>query len=537
MEENYFKQNQKLKYISFEKKPVLILLIICITGLLIRFHYVPYGVPVGADAFNGYFLYALDISTLGHFPNYSPVQSGWPEFLSLFFMSYNSENLIDYSNLQRSISIILSGITVIPIFYICKKFFNNYYSLIGATIFALEPRIIINSTLGISEPLNILAISLGILFFLNLNKKIIYLAFGFFAWATIIRPEGQFWFVAFSITYLVRFRKKRKDLIMYLICLAIFLLVLSPIVIHRIECCERDMIFDRIIEEIKNNIPEEPVEQNEKNIVILEEPVEQNENIAYGPNWINGIKLFGWSLIPVFIIFVPIGLIPIFKQLKYPNYLLVLVPTVLAIPIMYSVSIAPDTRYVYPLFPIFCVISLFGINWIGRNFKNEKLIVGLIFVGIIISSLVFLDFKKLDYEYRDEAFSIAKDIIVNVEGVNNKGSLIGGYIKQAEIANKWSNYSTSGGIKNISGDVIRDYEIKRLSIKEHTSLENFIISGKEKGLTHLLIDENHHIPDYLLDVFYNEEKYSYLKNVYDSRDFGYQYHVKLYEINYDEIKN
>ena len=106
-----------------------------------------------ADAFNGYFLYALDISTLGHFPNYSPVQSGWPEFLSLFFMSYNSENLIDYSNLQRSISIILSGITVIPIFYICKKFFNNYYSLIGAIIFALEPRIIINSTIGISEPL------------------------------------------------------------------------------------------------------------------------------------------------------------------------------------------------------------------------------------------------------------------------------------------------------------------------------------------------------------------------------------------------
>ena len=514
MEENYFKQNQKLKYISFEKKPVLILLIICITGLLIRFHYVPYGSPVEADAFNGYFLYALDISTLGHFPNYSLAQSGWPEFLSLFFMSYNSENLIDYSNLQRSISVILSGITVIPIFYICKKFFNNYYSLIGATIFALEPRIIINSTIGISEPLNILAISLGILFFLNLNKKIIYLAFGFFAWATIIRPEGQFWFIAFSITYLVHFRKKRKDLIMFLICLAVFLLVLSPIVIHRVECCESDMIFDRIIVEIKNNIPVESVEQM--------------ENIAYGPNWINGIKLFGWSLIPVFIILVPIGLIPIFKQLKYPNYLLVLVPTVLAIPIMYSVSIAPDTRYVYPLFPIFCVISLFGINWIGRNFKNEKLIVGLIFVGIIISSLVFLDFKKLDYEYNDEAFSIAKDIIVNVEGVN-RGSLVDGYIKQAEIANGWPILST--------GEQVKEYEIKRLSIKEHTSLENFIISGKEKGLTHLLIDENHNIPDYILHVFYNEEKYSYLKNIYDSKNFGYQYHVKLYKIDYDEIKN
>ena len=526
MEESYF--NQKLKYITFEKKPVLILLIICITGLLIRFHYVPYGLPVAGDALNGYLLYALDISTLGHFPNYSLSQSGWPEFLSLFFMSYNSENLIDYSDLQRSISIILSGITVIPIFYICKKFFNNYYSLIGATIFALEPRIIINSTIGISEPLYILAISLGILFFLNVNKKIIYLAFAFFAWATIIRPEGQFWFIAFSIAYLVRFRRKRKDLIMYLICLAVFLLVLSPIVMHRVECCESDMIFDRIVGEIKNYFPQEPIEQNENNIVTPEEPIEQNENIAYGPNWINGIKLFGWSLIPVFIIFVPIGLIPIFKQLKYPNYLLVLVPTVIAIPIMYSVSIAPDTRYVYPLFPIFCVISLFGINWIGRNFKNEKLFVGLIFVGIIISSSVFLDFKKLDYEYDDEAFSIAKDIIVNIEGVN-KGSLVEEYIKQAEIANRWPILSTNGELRD-------SFEIKRLSIKEYTSLENFIISGKEKGLTHLLIDENHNVPDYFMDVFYNEEKYSYLKNVYDSKDFSYQYHVKLFAINYDEIE-
>ena len=103
------------------------------------------------------------------------------------------------------------------------------------------------------------------------------------------------------------------------------------------------------------------------------------------------------------------------------------------------------------------------------------------------------------------------------------------YIKQAEIANRWPILSTTGELRD-------SFEIKRISIKEYTSLENFIISSKEKGLTHLLIDENHNIPDYLLDVFYNEEKYSYLKNVYDSKDFGYQYHVKLYAINYDEIK-
>jgi len=515
LEKNYSKLTQKLKYSNIEEKTIFILPVICLVALLIRFYYTPFDVPITLDGFSGYFLYALDISILGHLPNYTLSQSGWGEFLSLFFMNFHSDNFIDYMNLQRMVSVILSGLTVIPIYFICRKFFSEYYSLIGAIIFAVEPRIIINSTLGISEPLYVLAISLGILFFLNSNKKIIYSSFGFFAWATIIRPEGQFWFVAFSIIYFLRFRKKRKDLIMFLACLAVFLLVLSPIVIHRIQCCENDAIIGRILIEI-SNYSNNPAGSNE------------NLNELYGPDWFSGIKLFGWTLIPIFIIFIPLGLIPIFRHFNYPNNLLIIVSVILAIPIIYSTSIAPDTRYVFALFPIFCVISLFGINWLGRNFRNEKLFLGLVVASIIISSMVFLDLKKLDYEFEGEAFSIAKDIIVNVKGVN-KGSLVDEYIKQAEIANRWPISSTTGELRN-------SFEIKRLSMKEYTSLEDFVMSGKDKGLTHLVIDENQNIPDYLIDVFYDEDEYSYLSNVYDSRDFGYQYHVKLYVINYDEIK-
>jgi hypothetical protein len=507
--------NTEQKYHNIRKKSMFFLFLICAVALIIRFYHIPYGIPVTLDAFTGYFLYALDISILGHLPNYVVSQSGWSEFLSLIFMNFHSDNFIDYMNLQRTVSVILSALTVIPIYFICRKFFSEYYSLIGAIIFAFEPRIIINSTLGVSEPLYILAISLGILFFLNSNKKIIYSSFGFFACATIIRPEGQFWFIAFSIIYFLRFRKKRKDLIMFLACLAIFLLVLSPIVVHRIQCCENDAIIGRILIEI-SNYSNNTVESN------------QNSNEFYGPDWLSGIKLFGWALIPVFIILIPLGLIPILRHINFPNYLLIIITLIISIPILYSTSIAPDTRYVFALFPIFCVISLFGINWIGGKFRSKKLSVGLLVAIIIISSMIFLDMKKLEYESDEEAFSIAKDIIVNVEGVN-KGSLVEEYIKQAEIANRWPILSTNGELRD-------SFEIKRLSIKEYTSLENFIISSNEKGLTHLLIDENHNIPDYFIDVFYNEEKYSYLKNVYDSKDFGHQYHVKLFVINYDEIK-
>lgn len=512
MEKNHSTINHKLRYLNIGKKPIFFLSIIFIIGLTIRFYYVPYSIPLTFDAFFGYFLYALDISILGNLPNYTLSQSGWPEFLSLFFMNFHSDNFIDFMNLQRTISVILSGLTTIPIYFICRKFFSEYYSLIGAIIFALEPRIIINSTLGVSEPLYILAISLGILFFLNSNKKMIYSSFAFFAWATIIRPEGQFWFVAFSIIYFLRFRKKRKDVIMFLACLAVFLLVLSPIVIHRIQCCENDAIIGRILIEI-SNYSNYPIESNE------------NLNEIYGPNWFSGIKLFGWALIPIFIIFIPLGLIFIFRHFNYPNYLLIIVTGILTLPILYSTSIAPDTRYILALFPIFCAISVCGINWLGKNFRNEKLILAFIVLGIIISSITFLELKKLDFENDAEAFSIAKDIIVNVEGVN-KGSLVEEYIKQAEIANRWPVTSTTGELRNT-------FEIKRLSIKEHTSLEDFVTSGKEKGLTHLLIDKNEKMPDYLIDIFYNEEKYSFLNKVYDSKDFGYNYHVKLFKIEYD----
>ncbi len=514
MEKNYSKLNQKLKNTCI-KKSIIFLPIICLVALIIRLYYAPYGLPITFDGFAGYFLYALDISILGHFPNYSPAQSGWSEFLSLFFMSFDSNRLIDHMDLQRTVSIILSSITVIPIYFICKKFFNSYYSLIGATIFALEPRVIINSILGISEPLYILAITLGILFFLNSKKKIIYLSFGFFAWATIIRPEGLFWFVTFSIVYFLRYRKKRKDLLMYLICIAIFLLVLSPIVINRIECCDSDGIIGRILVELWHY---------ENNTVILNEEA----NLPpYGPNFVNGVKLFGWSLIPVFIIFIPIGLIPIFKQLKYPNYILVLVPVVLAIPVMYSVSIAPDTRYVYPLFPIFCVISLFGIKWIVQNFENKKIILGTIVLVIILGSVTFLDIKKIDYTEEIEAYEITKLIINDVKGVNQGTKLIK-YIPIVEMENKWP-------IKETTGEYIKKYSIKTIYTPDYNSLNELIISQKS-NLTHLILDQDKNNPEYILDILNNEKNYPYLIKEFNSNDFGFDYQVIMYKIDYERFK-
>lgn len=217
------------------------------------------------------------------------------------------------------------------------------------------------------------------------------------------------------------------------------------------------------------------------------------------------------------------GLIPIFKQLKYPNYLLVLAPAVLAVPVMYSVSIAPDTRYVYPLFPIFCVISLFGIKWISDHFDNKKIILGIITIAIISGSIVFLDIKKIDFSEDEEAYQIAQLIINDIKEVNEGPYLIR-YLPIVEMENKWP-------INETSGEYIKEYEIKIISTSDYNTLDEFLTLEKQ-NMTHLIIDESESNPGYLLDVLKNEKKYPFLIKEFDSTEFDFNYVLKMYRIDY-----
>jgi len=52
-------------------------------------------------------------------------------------------------------------------------------------------------------------------------------------------------------------------------------------------------------------------------------------------------------------------------------------------------------------------------------------------------------------------------------------------------------------------------------------------------LTHILIDDDKQRPDFLKEIFVEETKYTYLKKIYDSRNQGFDYQLKVFEINYE----
>ena len=171
----------------FSKNTIICLGIIALTGFLIRLFYLPEGIPITLDG-TLYFWYANDLSITGTFPaNVDLANNGWPTFLSVFFHFFNSENFLDYMMLQRYVTVIISVATIIPVFILCRKFCGNKLSLIGALLFAFQPRIIENSFSGLTEPLFILLELVCLVLFLQNSLKFKYLSFAILALACLVR--------------------------------------------------------------------------------------------------------------------------------------------------------------------------------------------------------------------------------------------------------------------------------------------------------------------------------------------------------------
>jgi len=197
---------------SENKKIVKIfpLTIIFFIGLGFRIYYYPHELPLVVDSLS-YFLYSTETVYLGHLPTiWTPINNGWPIFNTFWFSIIDLENTLEYMQLQRTISVLLSTFTVIPVYFLCRKFFDNKLSIIGASIFIFDPRIILNSLLGITEPLFILLSTTALVFFLKYKRKEIIFSFILVSLCTTIRSEGMFLFLALTIIFFIKYKISKE---------------------------------------------------------------------------------------------------------------------------------------------------------------------------------------------------------------------------------------------------------------------------------------------------------------------------------------
>ena len=500
----------------FARNAVLSLLTICIIALLLRLYYLPYNLPITQDALV-YFWYANDVSILGQFPTgYGFANNGWPAFLSIFFSIFHFNNFMDYMVLQRIITISISVLTIIPVYLLCNRFFDKPCSMVGASLYAFEPRIIQNSLLGITEPLYIILVTSVLVLFLSVSKKAVYASFGITALASLVRAEAMFLFLAISVMFFVRYRKEQKVVQKYALSAIIFILLLLPMAVIRIQTNGNDALIGRISMETTHIFSS-----------ISENNTESNLFLYWVKGLENPIKFVGWSMIPLFVFFVPYGTFLIFKNRGYYNTTIILTIIIMLVPALYALSFNPDTRYLYPLYPLLCIVSIFTVRVLVNKIRNRNIFLIFLIGGILLSSWLFLNFRNTDIEHEKEALSLAFHVSNTTSGINAY-LLESGYLAIPAISEQ--NFPVLSNMISVKP--------KLIATTGFNSLEEYIKFGKEQDLTHLVLDgkENSKYRSYFLnDVFYHEEKYPYLTKVYDSWDHGYKYHLKIYKIDYERF--
>ena len=198
--------------------------------------------------------------------------------------------------------------------------------------------------------------------------------------------------------------------------------------------------------------------------------------------------------------------------------------TVMSVPILYAYSVpALDAKYFYPLYPIFCILSAMALEAYVTKIQKKNAIVIFGLIIVLVGSIVFLQVKIQDIVLQHEYVSVAKLLVEKAKGVNYYSQ--SAYLKPLELEKNWPIKKT-------------EYvnRIKIVNSEHFTSLESYIKSSRKDGLTHIIVDDYTIKPEFLKDIFSNKKKYSYLEEIFDYKDLGFKYRVKIFKIDYKKFE-
>ena len=491
-------------------------------------------IPILLDGLN-YLSYAIDINILGGLPeNYAVSKPGWSIFLAGLFSVFDFAETNSYMQLQRVTSIFISSITIFPLYFLCNLFVEKKYSIVGATMFAFAPRLIENSMYGTAEPLFILFLTTTILLFLKNSKKCLYISFLFAGISTLIRPEGFFLFLAMSLLLIFKFKNEKFKFPKYLSVITIFFIVLLPFALYTEDTNPGTSVFSRIIGSSAQyfQTSDEETHVTSDNRLVTTSKISAITGIEYF------VKYLGASLIPIFIITAPIGLILFLKNRSYTRTSIIVITIFTSVPAFYAYSFPlAEIKYLFFIFPSFAIFSILPIKLFVEKFQKKNVIISIILSVIIVSSILFY-YYQFDAEHDRESVLIAKHVLDNTTMINtyHPESM---FIKSFDLPQKWSDLvSVHQNAERIKGPIDNAMvkhlaqKIVRINPDGFESVESLILEN-DKRFSHLIADSMDNRPEFLKDVFENEDRYPYLIKEWDSKDEGFAYHVKIFKIDYD----
>lgn len=536
-----------------KRQIILYLVIIIIISTSLKLYLVDFTIPVNSD--NLIYLLQGVAHSEGDFALSPKKHPGWPLFIAPFYMLIKSDSLMDHSNTLRLLSLSISTITIILMYLLGQKFFNEKYSLVAAALFAFEPHINRNAGFGLAEPIYIVGLISSFYFILTKNSKQVYLSFIIAGLVWWVRFEGFILFLALSLIYFINFKRSSQYLVQYGICVMLFLIVVSPIFIQK-YIQYGDIFYFYTGENIFVDDFNMYRTQNLGSDASALDYIQRNGFLQFFQKFIlNGFYNISDSItklaFPYLIVLLPFGILfslRIFDQeKKYVRANWILVLSILAIFIV-PFSNAPDKRFLLPLLPfliIFATIAIqrvtkYGLSTFYFNEKHKNIFLVMVLTIILILSITFnvILYEKTDPEEVQEKIKFSKFLIHNLNGKILDDDNVLEYVAYA-ILDDDPGIFKSYKIPREKDPQIQftfasiDLQIIRIY---GTNIENLIEEGEKYNLKYIAISNKGAAYQFLDDVYNNEENYPYFVKIFDSRNEGYQkYQVSVYEIDYKKF--
>ena len=535
------------------KQIIISLVIISIISLGFKLYLIDFSVPVYSDNM----AYTLDAvaHVNGDFSQRTDRGSGWSYFVFPFFSLIESDNFMDYSNTIRMISVGLATVTIIPVYLLGRKFFDQKYSVVVASLFAFEPHLNYNSGFGLSEPLFHLAIILSVYFVLNKNSKFIIPALIFAGFTWWIRFNGITVFIIITIIYFFTLRGSPGIWKHFAIGVVLFLIVIAPMLYERNEQFGNPLYFS-YSKTIFAESWDKSLSIEAKNTEFTAGNYIEKHGLSTFFNdfildgFINVITTLARISFPYLFILIPFGILFSFrafdqdKRFIQANWLFIL----LSIGSMIlTFSLIPDKRYIYFILPfliIFATIPVqrvveYGLSTFSftKNQKNTFLII-IIIIVIILSSIFTLRYELADEELESEKIEFSKYAVENLKGnIQREYGNSLDYLHLQLVTNPEGNFKNCAVEYNIEFCGIDKNNIPRTITVSGNTMEELILNGENYNLEYIISNkESEGFQRFIDDVYDNEKEYPYLIKIFDSKMQGFEkLKFKVFKIDYNKF--
>jgi len=539
MKFNLFENNSFKMQLKSNSKLIIFLGILAISSIFLKLYSIDLELPLYKDNLD------LTMRAFAHLDGnfeVSPNRNfGWSIFQSPFLLLTNSENFLDYSKIIRLLGIGVSTSSIFLMYFLSRKFFNQKYSLASCSLFAFYPQLNQISGLGQTEPLFIMSIMASLLFILRKNNdKLIFFSFMLAGIAYSIRPMGMIIIIVLIIIYLINFKKNLKPL-KFLLCIAIFILIILPISVVRYDQYGDPLYYGDVSKGFVSTtsmLNAINVESTSASEFINNEGIYTFFELFIVSGIINSIKgIFAVSF-PYLLFLIPVGILlsfktkPEIKKFILSNWILI-ISYGLSLTIVSAIVLSP--RFFLPLIPFLIIFSILPIQKLCNlqiNFKNYQSISLIVIISLILSISVYYtitEFSSPDKQLEDEKLEFSRYLHDNLDGNFFNAGWATHYFKYVEIIdnNQFKSYYLNTDNRYSDIEWLRLYG---------TSVEDILNDGQSLGLNYLVIEDKQYALFFLDDLYEDEKSYPYLTKIYDSNDVGMKkLNVKIFKINYEEF--